>query len=156
MVLPVSESRRSTMGFDSDLIIHRRSDPLLATQVSFRRLNGNIPRRNWICSNSPPQRDRGGRRCFANRAAPSSPFRSVLPNSSRCARRLSRSCLHPGSAPSSSLDGRSCLVRSPRHSTRLTTLPLPSQGQERCERALSYPSDRQQPSVPPVVRDVRF
>jgi len=33
------------MGFDSDLIIHRRPDPLLATQVSFRRLHGNMPQK---------------------------------------------------------------------------------------------------------------
>jgi hypothetical protein len=36
------EYRRSRTRFDSDLIIHRRSNSLLATQIAFRRLNGNM------------------------------------------------------------------------------------------------------------------
>jgi hypothetical protein len=32
-----------TTGLDPDSIVNRRSNPLLATQVAFRRLNGNMP-----------------------------------------------------------------------------------------------------------------
>ena len=39
---------------EGEPIIHRSSQILLASDVSFGGLNRGCPSRNWICSNSPP------------------------------------------------------------------------------------------------------
>jgi hypothetical protein len=45
MLLPSQAGAALTAGLDPDLIIDHRSNPLLATQVAFRRLNGNMPQK---------------------------------------------------------------------------------------------------------------
>src|SRR6202035_5823510 len=45
MLLPFQAGAALTTGLDPDLIIDRGSNPLLATQVAFRRLNGNMPQK---------------------------------------------------------------------------------------------------------------
>jgi hypothetical protein len=45
MLLPFQAGAALTTGLDPDSIIDRRSNPLLATQVAFRRLNGNMPQK---------------------------------------------------------------------------------------------------------------
>jgi hypothetical protein len=141
--------------FDSDSIVNRRSNPLLATPIAFCRLNRNMSKRNWICSNFPPAVWQSRAQVRRKSCGLTSPTRFVLPNSLQCARRLSRSCLHPGAVPSSTLDERSYPGRSPMHSTKLATLPLLSRGQEPCECVQPCPSDRQWPNVPPAVPGVR-
>ena len=37
-----------------DLVVDRLPQPLLTTEVAFRRFHRNVTNRNWICSNSPP------------------------------------------------------------------------------------------------------
>jgi hypothetical protein len=45
VLLPFQAGAALTTGLDPHLIIDRRSNPLLATQVAFRRLNGNMPQK---------------------------------------------------------------------------------------------------------------
>jgi hypothetical protein len=110
MPLPFQAGAALTTGLDPDSIIDRRSNPLLATQVAFRGLDGNMPQKELdlfqLPSRSMAEAGAGATQVVRRQFLQPNPF---WPNPSRCARRLFRSCLLPGSAPSSSLDGRSYL-----------------------------------------------
>jgi hypothetical protein len=76
------EYRRSRTRFDSDLIIHRRSNSLLATQVAFRRLNGNMSQKELdlfqLSSCSVAQASTGPTKIMRSQLLQSNPLCRIL------------------------------------------------------------------------------
>jgi hypothetical protein len=89
----------SRIGLDSDAIIHRRSNPLLATQVAFRRLNGHVAEEKLdLLQLSSRGVAESGTSPALNHEEQVLPLQSALRSPSRCARRPLRSCLPQGSS----------------------------------------------------------
>jgi hypothetical protein len=82
MLLPFQAGAALTTGLDPDSIIDRRSNPLLATQVAFRGLNGNMPQKELdlfqLPSRSMAEAGAGATQVVRRQFLQSDPFCRIL------------------------------------------------------------------------------
>ena len=79
---PCERTAKSRSGFDSDSVIDRRPNPLLAAQVAFRRLNGDMPQKELdllqFSSRGVAESGTGPTKVMRSQFLQSDPFRGIL------------------------------------------------------------------------------
>ena len=152
----VEGTAKSRSRFDSDSVIDRRRDSLLAAQVAFRRLNGDMPQKELdllqFSSRGVAESGTGPAKVVGSQFLHSDPFSR---NPSRCARQPSPIMPSPRVRPIL-VTRRKIFPRSiPDAFNQVRNSSMTQPGREPCEHVPPCPSDRRWPSVPPVVPGVR-
>ena len=119
----IERTAKSRSRFDSDSVIDRRRDSLLAAQVAFRRLNGDMPQKelDLLQFSSAASQSRAQVRRRSCGASFSTPI--LFAESFKMCQTAFSDMPSPSIRPILVTRRKSSLGRSPMHSTRRATLP---------------------------------